>query len=276
IVMAIAGIIWGKNKNALPVYKLGMLLGISNFIWGVLTCTWLGLDTDKLPGILQDISLPLISNVTAAKSAYYEGIVRQNLMIFCFTLGLLQCSIGHIINITRTRTLKLLADVGSLGMLAGMYGIILSLIASNESRQIPLYTPCFYIFGGGFLLNFVFGNYSGSVLKSILEGFKNFISAILSVGNTFGDIMSYIRLWAVGLAGAAIASTVNFLAGNFLGHLIFFAVGVLIIILGHSLNFVLNALSVLVHGVRLNILEFSGHAGLTWSGTAYRPFKNRN
>jgi len=35
---------------------------------------------------------------------------------------------------------------------------------------------------------------------------------------------------------------------------------------------VLNLLSVLVHGVRLNTLEFSGHAGITWSGTAYKPF----
>jgi V/A-type H+-transporting ATPase subunit I len=34
-------------------------------------------------------------------------------------------------------------------------------------------------------------------------------------------------------------------------------------------------LSVLVHGVRLNTLEFSGHVGLTWAGTAYRPFSKR-
>ena len=269
IIIAIVGIF--KSKST--IFKLTLLLGSSTFIWGVLTCSWLGMDTAKLPLLLQKISLPAISGVTASKSAWDEGIVRQNLMIFCFSLGLLQCSIGHIIRITRTRSLVILADIGSIGMLTGMYGIILSLIASNESRQIPLYMPFFYTFGAGFLLNFVFANYRGSIGKSVLEGLKNIISAILSVGNTFGDIMSYIRLWAVGLAGAAIASTVNFLAGGFLSHLIFFVVAVVIIILGHSLNFVLNALSVLVHGVRLNILEFSGHVGLTWSGIAYRPFR---
>jgi V/A-type H+-transporting ATPase subunit I len=44
---------------------------------------------------------------------------------------------------------------------------------------------------------------------------------------------------------------------------------------GHGLNIVLNVLSVLVHGVRLNTLEFSGHAGLAWAGYAYKPFAKR-
>jgi len=99
----------------------------------------------------------------------------------------------------------------------------------------------------------------------------------LGIANVFSDIMSYIRLWAVGLAGAAIASTVNAMAGPMLGHLILFIFGVVLIVFGHGLNLVLNALSVLVHGVRLNTLEFSGHVGLTWAGFPYKPFsENKN
>jgi V/A-type H+-transporting ATPase subunit I len=86
--------------------------------------------------------------------------------------------------------------------------------------------------------------------------------------------MSYIRLWAVGLAGASIASTVNTMAGPMLGNFLIFA-GIILFVLGHGLNLMLNVLSVLVHGVRLNTLEFSGHVGLDWSGTAYRPFARR-
>jgi V/A-type H+-transporting ATPase subunit I len=56
-----------------------------------------------------------------------------------------------------------------------------------------------------------------------------------------------------------------------LGSFLIFA-GMLILAAGHGLNLALNTLSVLVHGVRLNILEFSGHAKLTWSGIPYRPF----
>jgi len=273
VIIAVIGIVKTRKKGVKPIYKLTLLLGTFNFIWGVLTCNWLGLDTELLPAALKNMSLPLISSVTAAKSAYDEGIVKQHIMIFCFTLGLLQLSIGHIIAITRSKNLKILSEAGSLLMLAGMYGIVLSLIASNEYRQIPLFRPCIYALGGGFILNFVFANYEGSIGRSIIDGFKNMISAILGIANVFGDIMSYIRLWAVGLAGGAIASTINSLAGPLFGHFIWFIFGVILMALGHSLNFVLNGLSVLVHGVRLNTLEFSSHAGLTWAGTAYRPFK---
>ena len=275
VLAAVIGILKTIKKGVPSVIKLLLLLGSSNLIWGILTCTWFGMPPEMIPVFLQKISLPLISNITAAKSAADDGIVRQNLMIFCFSLALLQLSIGHIIAITRCRTLKVLGDVGSIAMLAGMYGIVLSLIASNEYRQIPLLMPCVYALGGGFVLNFAFTNYDGSVGKSIVESLKNFISMILGIANVFSDIMSYIRLWAVGLAGAAISSTVNSMAGPMLGHFIFFVFGVLLLVFGHGLNLVLNALSVLVHGVRLNTLEFSSHVGLTWAGTAYKPFSEK-
>ncbi len=46
-----------------------------------------------------------------------------------------------------------------------------------------------------------------------------------------------------------------------------------IILLGHCLNVALAAMGVLVHGIRLNTLEFSGHIGLSWSGKPYQPLK---
>lgn len=272
LIAAVIGIGKTAKKGVPPMLKLLLLLGLSNFVWGVLTCSWFGVDVQHIPQVLKDISLPLISNATSAQSDYDADIVRQNMMIFCFSLALLQLSIGHIIAITRCRTLKILGELGSIAMLIGMYGVVLSLIASNASRQIPLLMPFVYLLGAGFVVNFVFTNYEGSVGKSILESLKNIISMILGIANVFSDIMSYIRLWAVGLAGAAISSTVDAMAGPMLGHLFFFIFGVVLLVFGHGLNLVLNVLSVLVHAVRLNTLEFSGHAGLTWAGTAYKPF----
>jgi V/A-type H+-transporting ATPase subunit I len=50
----------------------------------------------------------------------------------------------------------------------------------------------------------------------------------------------------------------------------------LILVFGHALNIVMNALSVIVHGVRLNLLEYAGnHLGMEWSGYAYNPFAVR-
>ena len=49
----------------------------------------------------------------------------------------------------------------------------------------------------------------------------------------------------------------------------------LILLVGHGLNFAMAALSILVHAVRLNTLEFSNHKGISWSGYDYKPFKRK-
>jgi V/A-type H+-transporting ATPase subunit I len=276
LIAAIIGILKTAKKGVPTALKLMFLLGLSNFVWGMITCTWGGMDADKLPLALQNLSLSAISSATAAQSDTAKLIVQQNLMIVCFSLALLQLCIGHIIAIGKHKSLKIFAELGSIAMLIGMYGIILILIASNSARNLGDYIPmmpCAYILGGGFVFNFVFASYDGSIGKSILDSCKNIISMILGIANVFSDIMSYIRLWAVGLAGAAIASTVDTMAGPMLGHLILFVFGIVLIVFGHGLNLVLNVLSVLVHGVRLNTLEFSGHVGLTWAGFPYKPFK---
>jgi V/A-type H+-transporting ATPase subunit I len=273
------GMIKTAKKGIPPVLKLLLLLGLSNFTWGLLSCSWFGLKSAQIPGFLQNLSLPLISNVTADRSAFDKAIVQQNLMILCFSLALLQLSIGHLLAIAHERSLKILGHIGNIAMLGGMYFIILSLIASNEARQIPLYPSAIYVFAAGFALNFVFAAYEGSIGRSILESLKNIISVILGIANVFSDIMSYIRLWAVGLAGAAIADTVDTMAAQIGGiagpvavHFAVFVLAVVLLVFGHGLNLILNVLSVLVHGVRLNTLEFSGHVGLSWSGIAYKPF----
>jgi V/A-type H+-transporting ATPase subunit I len=260
-------------KKGVPAgLKMLLLLSFSNLVWGVITCTWFGVDTAKLPEILRRISIPWISNVQAARSPEAKSLVDQNLQILCFSLALLQLGIAHIKGFFRNiRSLKCLAELGSLAMLAGMFNLILFLVASNPVRQIPFLPVSLYLIGGGFVLSFLFAAYEGNLGRSILESLKNIITVVLGLTNVFSDIMSYIRLWAVGLAGASISATVNTMAGPLLGNFLMF-LGVILLVFGHGLNIILNVLSVLVHGVRLNTLEFSGHLGLTWSGTAYRPF----
>ncbi|MDR2552503.1 MAG: V-type ATP synthase subunit I [Treponema sp.] len=268
--------IFKTRKTGVPaVLKMLALLSISNILWGVFTCTWFGIGIEKIPGILKDISLPFISNAKAAESAEAKAIVDQNLQIFCFSLALLQLTIAHLKGIVKNiRSLRIFAELGALAMLWGMYNVVLFLVASNDYRRIPFLEPSVYLLAGGFFLTFIFGSYEGNLGRSILASFKNLISVILGITNVFSDIMSYIRLWAVGLAGASIAATVNSMVGPMLGNFLVF-LGLILLAFGHGLNIVLNVLSVLVHGVRLNTLEFSGHLGLTWSGTAYRPFAEK-
>ena len=106
-----------------------------------------------------------------------------------------------------------------------------------------------------------------------LDGLKN----MTGVTKIFGDILSYMRLFALGLASASLAITFNQLAEQVytsvtgLGLLL----SILILLLGHTLNLILCLMSGVVHGLRLNFIEF-----YSWSvsdeGYAFKEFsKNR-
>ncbi len=276
-----------KNKVS-PMFLLVGLFGLSTVLWGTLTCTWFGLSPDMLPNWLKALSVPVISNVYADKIWYpfwtngAAGLTTaQNLQIFCFTLALIQLTVAHIKGVFRNRkSLKLLGDIGSVLQLIGIYYIVMSLVVNAEVFSfslviggIPIGTAAIALIGIGFILSFIFANYEGSVIKSILSSLTNIVSVLLGVVNVFSDIVSYIRLWAVGLAGAAISATVNELAGPFFGNFLFMIVAIILLVFGHGINMILNVLSVIVHGIRLNTLEFSSHLDMSWSGHKFKPFE---
>ncbi len=279
-----------QKKSVSPLMGLLLLLGLSTVAWGTVTCTWFGLKPEQLPAWLTSLSITPISNAAGSDYRLYlpwnteVGLTTgQNLQIFCFTLAFLQLSVAHLKGMARNRkSLKVLGEFGSLLQIWGMFYVVLSMVVSSALfplglvvNNIPVGTIAIALVGGGFALSFIFSNYEGNVGASILESCKNIISVLLGVVNVFSDIVSYIRLWAVGLAGSAISNTVNEMAGPLLGHAITFIAFVALIAFGHGLNMVLNLLSVIVHGVRLNTLEFSTHLGMSWSGFKYNPFAEK-
>jgi len=276
------------KKQVSPMFLLVGLFGLSTVVWGTLTCTWFGLAAEQLPGWLRSLSIPVISNVYADKIWYpfwtngEAGLTTaQNLQIFCFSLALIQLTVAHIKGVVRNRgSIKMLGDIGSILQLLGIYYLVLSLVVNAEVFSfgliiggIPVGTVAIALIGIGFVLGFVFSNYEGSIIKSILSSLTNIVSVLLGVVNVFSDIVSYIRLWAVGLAGAAISATVNELAGPLLGNFLFMILAIVLLVFGHGLNMILNILSVIVHGIRLNTLEFSSHLDMSWSGHKFKPFK---
>ncbi len=290
-----------KGNRSLPV--LITVLGLCTLVWGTFTCSWFGIDYGKLPSALINLSLApvsqakLVSSGMAADAA--KSLADKNQQIFCFLLALVQLSIAHIkCAVANRKSLKALGDVGALVQLWGTFYVVLSMVVQdgvnyiyplgNTGRPLHLFgersvftVPSYFpliaiaVLAVGFALNFVFSNYEGSIAKSVLESVKNIISVLLGIVNVFSDIVSYIRLWAVALAGAAISSTVNTMAGPMFGKLAFVIFALVLLIFGHGLNMMLNLLSVIVHGVRLNTLEFSQHLGMNWSGMKYRPFSER-
>lgn len=277
--ISVFAIIKNHKKNLQPFILL-LILGLTTTLWGMLTCNWFGVPPQSLPESLKALVFKLDWNWISNASSLPGDTVTQNLQIFCFTIALVQLAVAHLKGIVRNiRSLKCLGEAGSLFMLMGIYYLVLNMVVSSERFPFDLVlfgdikasSIMFPLIGVGFGLSFIFSNYEGSVLKSVLESLKNIISVLLGVVNVFSDIVSYIRLWAVGLAGAAIANTVNEMAGPILGGFVIF-LGILLLGFGHGLNMILNVLSVIVHGVRLNTLEFSSHLGMTWSGFKYKPF----
>ncbi len=276
------------KKTISPTFLLVGLFGLSTILWGTLTCTWFGLSVDQLPNWLKSLSIPVISNVYADKLWSLpwttEGVgltTAQNLQIFCFTLALVQLTIAHIKGVCRNiKSLKLLGDIGSILQLIGIYYLVLSLVVNPQVFSfgliiggVPVGKISIILIGVGFGLSFIFANYEGNIIKSILSSITNIVSVLLGVVNVFSDIVSYIRLWAVGLAGAAISATVNELAGPLLGNFMFMILAIILLVFGHGLNMILNILSVIVHGIRLNTLEFSSHLDMSWSGHKFKPFE---
>lgn len=239
---------FGKKAKDQRVFFLLYLFSASAVLWGLLTGTIFGQEWclkagyKPLAGILNDTKF---------------------LQAFCFFIGALHLTIAQGWQAARKLpSLTALADFGWISVLWAAFFIARMLILGD-----PLPGFCRWLIIGGVALVIFGTNPQRNVIKMIAEGLG---AVALSIMNNFTDVVSYVRLFAVGLAGVAISDTVNSLAAGFAGN---YVAQFFILLLGHTINIVLGPMSVLVHGIRLNVLEFSSHAGLNWSGTAYKPLK---
>jgi V/A-type H+/Na+-transporting ATPase subunit I len=244
--------------------KLFLFLSALTVVWGSLTGTWFGLEQASIPGFLQVLALEPLASWNPASG--------DNIKVLCFILGAIQLSVAHLKNAIRDFPKpKFLGQLGSLALVLGMYFMVLNLVVSAELYPIPQFG--LYLIAGGFAASFIFGSWETGPIQAILDSLKNIISIFLGTVSFFADIVSYIRLGAVGLAGLAISQAVNGMASGLLRVPVAFAFGAIILVFGHGINLAMGGLSVVVHGVRLNMLEFSGHMNMEWSGYRYEPFK---
>ena len=239
------------NPEMKTTFSLFYLLGSCAILWGVLTGTFFG------QGWLLNLGIkPLVPQLNDAN-------VMQT---FCFFLGALHLSIAHSWRAyLKFPSLKALADVGWICVLWTAFFIARTIILGEAFPSWGI-----WLFAAGIVLVILFTNPQAHVLRGIGDGLG---TVALSLMNNFTDVISYIRLFAVGLATLAIAETTNTLSSGLGDGVVALVAGVVILIIGHSLNIILGPMSVLVHGVRLNVLEFSGHANVTWSGFTFEPLK---
>lgn len=263
-----------KKKKTSNATLLLFVLSVATIVWGSITGTWFGLEGAMKVPFLKALVLPGFANYPE-----YFGltatVAQNNVMKFCFSIGAIQLALACIMNIRRKLTeknLSWLADLGWLMSVCSLYFVVLYLVIGQQVN-LPIVGA---IVGAGFLLVVLFGGMAPG--KTFAQGLKagvgDAFTVFLNTISAFGNVMSYIRLFAVGMASLAIAQSFNNMAAGFKGPLVI--AGIVIMIIGHTLNIVMGFLSVVVHGVRLNLLEFSGQLGMEWSGTAYDPFRKRN
>ncbi len=243
-----------KAVNLLSVFSIGTI------IWGGLTGTWFGMDSKMLPEWMRGIeffSKPEIKD--------------RNIQLFCFILAIAHLTTGRLWRAVLywNAPRAALGEIGWAVILWANFFMTLRLLVFPGKPDN--FIMVLYVIGLVLVL------LCGVNWKDMGDVF-NFPFGVIG---TFVDILSYIRLYAVGMAGFYIANSFNGMGASVwsLGSgpmtiiLIFF--GVIVILFGHLLNIALCLMGVLVHGVRLNTLEFSNHIGLRWAGLNYKPFAKK-
>ena len=222
--------------------------------WGFLSNTWFGAG---LPFAADWPTVRWLGGVGAPTGHEYD-----NMMFLCFTIGVSHLMLARLWNgISRINSLSCLSEFGWAGVVLFMYVLTNTIVGIFPG--VP--TWCFWVFGVSFLTVFV-------QAKGIDKGML-FLNAM----SVLGDIISYVRLFAVGLASVKVAQNFNDMAiGLGLPLWLKWLPLVLILAIGHGLNLAMAGLSILVHAVRLNTLEFSNHKGISWAGYAFKPFKKGN
>jgi V/A-type H+-transporting ATPase subunit I len=245
----------GHKVKEKSVFFLFYLLSFCAMIWGLLSGTFFGQEWLLNLGIK-----PLVPALLNA--SFVQAL--------CFFVGALHLTLAHGWRAAlKSPALIALADIGWISIIWAVFFLAKSLLLGDI---FPVYGKWLII--TGLVLVLFFTDPQKNILKTIGAG----LGAIaLSLVNNFTDVVSYIRLFAVGLAGVAIADAFNAMAAGVVkkGDFLTIIIAALIIVSGHALNIILGPMSVLVHGVRLNVLEFCSHANVVWDGFAYKPFVSK-
>ena len=171
--------------------------------------------------------------------------------------------------INQTKLYGFGAAVSTLGWVILLLGGIVSFLI--DGIGIPFYV-CMIV---GCVLIFLLNG----PINSVTAPFKNIGSGLWDTYNMatglLGDVLSYIRLFALGLSGSILGLVFNDLAFQMspdvpvLGTI----VTIIILLLGHTMNLALAALSAFVHPMRLTFVEFYKNAGFVGGAKQYEPFK---
>ena len=245
-------------------FVLMYVLCIGTIIWGILVGNYFGSSTLGTNAFLRQFVIEKLANFQTNGALSNSKESTNFMMKICFTIGAVHLTIAHLSAAwKKINTLKCISDFGWVLIIWGLFFLVKNLIFKEA---FPTYAGVLIIIGT--IAALLFTHYESSILKGVKE---TIIELPLSLIAGFSDIVSYMRLFAVGYTALVLANSFNNMAASASEITLF--LGALVLFFGHGLNLVLSAMGVVVHGVRLKMLEFSGHLGNEWTGREYDPFK---
>lgn len=292
-----------KNKSLKGILKLGIILGVCTGLGGFMLNSFFGTNIVTLDPVNGNVNAnisifePLKEYVT-----FNNSNDRTGPMIFAILLGVIQLFLGYLINAyNRVKSYGIQGIFQPIGTICIMMGAVVLVMlwmykptVSHPFHDfvvgpIPLGRWLMALGGGDqakltlTLWILVFAGIGLVLLFNNVEK-KFFIRPVIGLWELYNvatgllsDLLSYIRLFALGLAGGLLGTAFNDIAlmvkNAFPGGIV---VMVIIMVVGHTLNFLLSAIGAFVHPLRLTFVEFYKAVGFTGGGKPFVPFSNRN
>lgn len=255
ILLAVGGFVLYKLMKPTPG-KGGLVLviamgGISTFIWGVLFGTWFS------------IELPEGSFLT--KLMLFNPLDEPlKMLVLCYALGFVHILFGMALNayqlIKKKQVTRALGSVFSWFFIFGGIGLLAAGMFIEGAGKGFSYAA-YACLGVGLLLMLAFASTAKNPVKRVFGGIAKLYDGV----NIFADVLSYSRLFGLGLATAVVGMVINKIAlvivdlltfGNF--SVIGWIFAALILVVGHTFNIGINVLGTYVHDCRLQYIEFFG------------------
>lgn len=272
IIFLVSLILHGKLKEEQKPYAtLGMFLGGMTIVCGTLTGSFFGIDlTQQEWAFLAPVKKWFISEHNFKLFGY------SPMMVISVIIGLIQVLLGMVL--AGMKAAKLYGwsyGIGKFSWVTALISTVLLFGLPACGVELPTYVQ--YIFYGLIGLSAIGIFFLNNPGKNVLVNFGNGVWETYGMATgLLGDLLSYIRLFALGLTGGVLGSVFNSLAIDMTESLpwsIRWLPMFIILLLGHGINFALCMISSFVHPMRLTFVEFFKNANFEGGGKAYEPFR---
>ena len=276
ILLMIIGMLIAKKKLNIAMFDgLGPIitvLGVGTTIVGFFLGTFMGMDlyaAEWVPQALKNVMIK--GNLELAGSSY------DIQMVLALCIGVFHICLAMVVKaICYTKQTGFKENIATWGWtLLIVGGLIVAILGMTVLPAEVFKWTLIAVAGVSALGIYIFNTPGRNPLINIGAGLwetYNMATGIL------GDVLSYIRLYALGLAGGMLGAAFNNLGlmvmgGSTEGATWQWLPFVLILVLGHVLNLAMSALGAFVHPLRLSFVEYFKNAGYEGKGTLYQPFK---